>query len=41
MSFIIDIFDNLLKYHDNNVLIIFDNDHNIWFKIKRYINQIL
>jgi hypothetical protein len=34
MSFIIDIFENLLKYNDTNVFIILDINNNIWFKMK-------
>ena len=34
MSFIIDIFNNLLKYNDTNIFIAFDNDNNIWFKLR-------
>ena len=31
MSFIIDIFENLLKYNDTNVFIILDINNAIWF----------
>jgi len=34
MSFIIDIFENLLKYNDTNVFIILDINNSIWFKMK-------
>jgi hypothetical protein len=34
MSFIIDIFENLLKYNDTNVFIILDINNDIWFKMK-------
>ena len=34
MSFIIDIFENLLKYNDKQVFIVLDIDNNIWFKMK-------
>ena len=34
MSFIIDIFENLLKYNDKEVFIVIDNDNVIWFKMR-------
>ena len=34
MSFIINIFDNLFKLNDNDIMIIFDVDNNIWFKFR-------
>lgn len=34
MNFIINVFENLLKYNDTNIFIAFDNDNNIWFKLK-------
>ena len=34
MSFIIDVFENLLKYNDKQVFIVLDIDNNIWFKMK-------
>ena len=34
MSFIINVFENLLKYNDSNIFITFDNDNNIWFKLR-------
>ena len=34
MSFIIDVFENLLKYNDKQVFIVLDIDNNIWFKKK-------
>jgi prophage antirepressor-like protein len=34
MSFIIDIFENLLKYNDKNIFIILDINNEIWFKLK-------
>ena len=37
MSFIIDIFENLLKYNDKQVFIVLDINNNIWFKMKDII----
>lgn len=34
MSFIIDVFENLLKYNDKNVFILLDINNEIWFKLK-------
>ena len=34
MSFIIDIFENLLKYDDKEIFIVLDVNNNIWFKMK-------
>jgi prophage antirepressor-like protein len=34
MSFIIDVFENLLKYNDKQVFIVLDINNNIWFKMK-------
>ncbi len=33
MSFVINIFDNLLKYNDKNIFIVLDINNNIWFKM--------
>jgi prophage antirepressor-like protein len=33
MSFIINIFENLLKYNDKNIFIVLDINNNIWFKM--------
>ena len=37
-SFYLDIYNNILNYDENKLLIIFDIDGNIWFKrfIKNY-----
>jgi prophage antirepressor-like protein len=34
MSFIVNVFENLLKYNDSNIFITFDNDNNIFFKLR-------
>jgi prophage antirepressor-like protein len=34
MSSIVNVFDSLIKYNDNNIFIIIDIHNNIWFKIK-------
>jgi prophage antirepressor-like protein/predicted GIY-YIG superfamily endonuclease len=34
MSSIIDIFDNLLKYNNKNIFIVFDKNSQIWFKLR-------
>ena len=34
MSFIIDVFENLLKYNEKNVFILLDINNEIWFKLK-------
>ena len=34
MSFIVNVFENLLKYNDTNIFITFDNDNNIFFKFR-------
>jgi len=34
MNFIIDVFENLLKYNDKNVFILLDINNEIWFKLK-------
>ena len=31
MSFIIDVFENLLRYNDKQVFIVLDINNNIWF----------
>jgi hypothetical protein len=38
--FFMDILNNILKYNDKEILIIFDKEGNIWFKLKDII-QIL
>ena len=34
MSFIVDIFENLIKYDNQEIFIILDVNNNIWFKMK-------
>lgn len=34
MSFIVNVFENLLKYNNTNIFITFDSDNNIWFKLR-------
>jgi hypothetical protein len=34
MSFIVNVFENLLKYNDINIFITFDSDNNIFFKLR-------
>ena len=38
MSFIVNIFENLLKYNDTNIFITFDSDNNIYFKLRDILN---
>lgn len=38
MDSIIDIFNNLLKINENNIMIIFDKESNIWFKMRDIMN---
>ena len=34
MSFIVNVFENLLKYNNTNIFITFDSDNNIFFKLR-------
>lgn len=36
-SFFLDIFNKILKINDNEIIIIFDNDNNIWFSLRDII----
>ena len=34
-SFFLDIFNKILKVNENEIMIIFDNDNNIWFSLSK------
>ena len=36
-SFFLDIFNKILKVNENEIMIIFDNDNNIWFGLRDII----
>lgn len=40
LSVIIKTFDNLIKFNENNITIIFDNNNNIWFSLSDVFKSI-
>ncbi len=40
MSFIVNIFNNLLKLNETEIMIIFDKDNNIWFKYRNILEAL-
>lgn len=38
MNNILDVFDNLLEFNENNVIIIFDKNSNMWLKLRDVMN---
>lgn len=39
-SLITDIYNNLLKFNNTNIIVLFDESHNIWFSYNELLNAI-